>query len=313
MGFLNMFQQMEDACPSDSLPNQSYGNNTIGDPVDLGEGYDQFKDQPVYYRNADAWFGDSLTSNWYQNSPVLKVMDDEYRFPSMKPKVDPNKIFNTETAALKQLAADQQKAVRIFEKKLIEGLTDKNKFGLTEEDIEAMQALTAARTAITNIAKEQVAIKKNIADIRIKQEQASDKREAAAAASQGGSDGFRMSNNDFGKSFLDSLFDVPTAVSTPPAPVEAQYQSVDPNTASAVLDDIIGGTVDARVQYESNDPKTYVLVGDSDADTEFITIGSDGNEIPDYPTPQSHIDKIDRDRGVAVDDLLVEYPLKFKN
>ena len=44
----------------------------------------------------------------------------------------------------------------------MEGLTDRGKFGLNEADIMAMQALTSARSAITAINKEQIAIKKNI-------------------------------------------------------------------------------------------------------------------------------------------------------
>ena len=60
---------------------------------------------------------------------------------------------------------------KIFEKRLQESLTEKRKVGLTEEDVLAMQALTAANNAIVSSINQQVNIKKTIADLRIKQQQ----------------------------------------------------------------------------------------------------------------------------------------------
>ena len=312
MGLLSMYNMLPEL-PEDSSTSSGPTNPYTMDPVTIESNFDSWKDEPVYYRNADPYFGDSITSNWCYNSPILKALDDEFRFPAIKQKLDPNKIFNADNSALKTVAADQQKITRIFEKRLIESLTDKGKFGLTEEDIEAMQALTTARSAITNIIKEQITIKKNIADIKLKQEQFNDKMQMQNASSNGNaSGGNSMSSSDYGRSFLDSIFDMPQVQSTP-APTPQTYQSLDQNSAGDVLDNLLQSAVDPRIQYESNDPKTYVLVGDTESDVEFVTFGSDGNEIPDYPNPTSHIEKIDRDRGVAVDDLLVEYPLKFKN
>lgn len=242
------------------------------------------------------------SNNWDTSSGILNYVEDTSRLPALDQRIDPNRIFTSDIAALRALASDQNKIVKMFEKRLVESLADKSKFGLTEDDIEAMQALTAARSAIVNINKEQINIKKNIADIRIKQQQQSG---IPGAPSSGGG----MSSMDIGRSIMDNLFDMPGQ-----QPIQSTYQAqpVSLDQASAIIDDLVP-TVSDETNYESMAPKTYVVVGDNDEEAEFVTYDSTGQVIPDYPNPTSHIESIDRENANAVDDLLVQYPVKFKN
>ena len=206
----------------------------------------------------------------------------------------------------------------MFERKLIEGLSEKGKFGLNENDILAMQALTAARTAVTNINKEQVNIKKNIADLKIKQQQNNARVASAGNGNNPGSDlsGKPASAVDVGRSILDSIFDssISNASSLPTgqmASANNEYSSTSLDSASSILDDIIP-TTSTSIGYEASKPTTYVVVGSLDDDVEYVTYDAEGNEMPDFPNPTARIEKIDREAGIATDELLVEYPLKQK-
>ena len=143
------------------------------DPAPSGnweEEFVGFKTSPVLY-NMDGFISPYASNNWGGTTNILQYINDESRLPQFENKIDPNKIFSSEINGLRALAADQQRITKMFETRLRESLSEKGKMGLTEEDIEAMSALTAARSAIAGTYKEQVAIKKNIADIRIKQAQ----------------------------------------------------------------------------------------------------------------------------------------------
>lgn len=264
-----------------------------------------FKARPVLY-NMDGWISPYASNNWGGTSNILQYIDDQSRLPAIDQKIDPNKIFSSELNGLRALAADQQKVVKMFERKLMENLTEKGKTGLTEEDIEAMSALTAARSAITSISKEQVAIKKNIADIRIKQAQ----NNGPATGGQNSPVDKPFASMDIGRSILDSIFDAPT--SSPSIPTtNVEYSAATAGDAGRVLDSLVP-TAGDRVSYESAEPTTYVVVGDTDDDVEFVTYSASGDLIPDFPHPDTKITSIDRDAHKAVDQYLVEYPIKEK-
>lgn len=300
-------------------PETTTGGSIIDNWTDAFNG---FKTRPVLY-NVDGYISPYSSNNWGGTSNLLKYIDDDSRLPAVDQKIDPNKIFTAEINSLRALSADQQRIVKLFEKRLSESLNEKGKVGLTEEDIEAMSALTAARGAITAITKEQVGIRKNIADIRLKQQQ---NRDAAAGggAGNGNSSGSMkgMGAMEIGRSILDSVFDAPGirydmtnngggGITPYQQQVANNYAPADVSKAASVLDALVP-SVGGNVAYESAEPTTYVVVGDTDDDIEFVTYGSDGSIIPDYPVPDARIDNIDRDAKKATDQYLVSYPVKFR-
>lgn len=276
-------------------------------PLSWEEAFNGFKTRPVLY-NMDGWISPYSGNNWGGTSNILQYIDDQYRVPNNEQKLDPNKIFSSEVNGLRALSADQAKILKMFERKLIESLTEKGKVGLTEEDIEAMSAITSGRSALASIEREKVNIKKNIADIKIKQSQNGNGTGGAVSPSER-----PLASMDIGRSMLDNLFSIPSAnnsfsqtTSVPTTVVE--YNAANADEASNVLDSLVP-VVGDNVKFETKEPTTYVVVGDTDDDVEFVTYSSDGEIIPDYPKPDSTITKIDRQGNNAVDSLLVSYPL----
>lgn len=311
MNFLEMFSTIDQFEPiKEHVDGSTYEPTYVEQPpANWQNEFVAFKSRPVLY-NMDGYISPYASNNWGGTSAILSSLDDSSRLPSLVEKVDPNKIFTSDISALRTLAADQIKIVKMFEKKLVEGLSDRGKVGLNENDIMAMQALTAARSAVTAINKEQIAIKKNIADLRIKQQQNSS---AGSGATSGAASGRGPSTIDVGRSILDSIFDAPgTTMNTSNMNVPADsYQTSSLDDASKLLDDLIPGS--AQAQFEAAGPKTYVVVGDSDDDVEYVTYAQNGEIMSDFPNPTSKITQIDRESGFATDELLVQYPIKPKN
>lgn len=320
MNYEEMFSKLDAGMPKDDYGNTGESND-IGfnpqnyepqyrdqlTPMNWEDTFNGFKSTPVLY-NLDGFISPYASNNWGGTSSILQYIDDSSRLPAFENKIDPNKIFSSEINALRALAADQQKITKLFEKRLMESLTERGKVGLTEEDVEAMSALTSARATIANISKEQVNIKKNITDIRIKQSQS-----AVAANSGSGNVDSRggSSTNDIGRSMLDNIFMAAASPVNVPQTV-VDYQPSSSDMAARVLDDIVPPTDDARLRNEINEPTTYAIVGETDDDVEFVTYSKSGEVIPDYPHPDS-VSRIDRDGGNVYDQTLVPYPIKNKN
>lgn len=276
--------------------------------------YNATRQNQIFQNSNVGGFISPYQSHWTGPVTIMGNMEELIQFQPVN-KIDPNKIYNTDIAALRAIEQDQLKIVKLFETRLKESLNERGKIGLTEEDIEAMQALTAARTAVANIHKEQINIKKNISDTKIKQyqlEQADNK--AIAKAQEGTSGGGGGSVYDVGRSILDNIFDsalpIPPASSLPSA-ANPSNAAIDAAQASSVLDSLIGGdNIPATTRFETMNPTTYVRVGTSDSDTSFETYAEDGTLLIDYPNPTARITHVDREAGTATDEFLVTYQLK---
>lgn len=310
MNFEEMFNRLDAGLPqhAQSIEPNSYEPTYNPQPcMSWEEAFTGFKTTPVLY-NMDGFISPYASNNWGGTTNILQYLDDSSRLPAIENKIDPNKIFSSEINACRALAADQQKITKLFEKKLMESLTERGKTGLTEDDVEAMSALTAARSAIAAINKQQVDIKKNITDIRIKQNQNTSAAAAQANSPTGGDKS--LGAIAIGRSMLDSIFDAPSGNNNT-VPQEA-YPVANVDQASKVLDELVP-SVGAGIQHESLEPTTYVVVGDDNNDVEFATYAADGRLIADYANPEARITTIDPVAKVATDEYMVSYPIKFKN
>lgn len=317
MGILDSFRELDSKCSFEQAeetinpPQTEAWGVVTEDPQVWMEQYTKMISKPRFNPNLDGYISPYASAHWGSPSEFMQTLSDGFQLGPLQEKVDPNKIFNSDIAALRTLAADQAKIVKLFERKMLEGLNDRGKFGVNEDDIAAMQALTSARAAITAINKEQVAIKKNIAELKIKQQQNGAGNGGSGAAQ---SPSHSISNYEVGRSIMDQIFDVPMSA---PAPAEAEtqnYPTMDLDQASSVLENLVNvADVPGSVHYESDNPTTYVIVGDSDSDVEFATYSASGELLPDYPNPTTKIQSIDRESGKAVDELLIQYPIKTRD
>lgn len=317
----SMFEAMgalNNACPFDSLDSSSYGvdpqptsvwgENLYGpDTNTFVERWNAYNSQPRYIPNLDGFIDPFVSGMWNSPTVTIESLYDKQMFGGQE-KIDLNRIFSSDLAALKKIAADQAKLISVFERKAMEMYTDKGQFGLNEDAIAAMQAVTSARNILLAIAKEQAGIKKNITELKIKQQQ------TGGPSSPGGVTGGKPTSVfDVGRDVMNNIFNMPDAASEP---VNANYPTVDLNEASSVLESIVSpDAVSDSVKFEQSKPTIYAVVGERDDDYEFKAYDSSGEEIPNYPVPDVTIPagNIDRESMRATDELLVTYPIKFRD
>lgn len=318
MSIFSTFSEMSDRYDSaeSSFQNMTDYQPTYTDaaiaPVGWEEDFKNLRTYPSLY-NLDGFVNPQPYFNWGNCSPVIAQMSEDARAIINPDKIEPHKIFTSEVQSLRKISSDQHRIIKMFEKKFMECITEKGKFGLTEEDVLAFNALIQARSQLTANTKEQVAIKKSIAELKIKQNQAM-KQAATAGGKDGVSGGEVTSMDAVGKSVLDNIFNMDFTNTAPaPSPVGNEFENVSPVDASSILDALIPNSdVSAHIRYESMQPKTYVVIGQDENDVEFQTYSASGELIPDYPNPTSKITNIDKDTGKATDDLLVQYDIKYK-
>lgn len=316
MGLLDAFTQMDKECAFESAAESlrpepvSAWDYPADDQKAWLDRYVHFTERPYFNPNIDGYISPYAYSHWGATSDIMQSLTDTIELMPMKERVDPNRVFTSSISSLRTTAADQIKAVRMFEKKFFESLAEKGKVGLTEDDIAAMQALTTARNTLIAITKEQIGVQKNIAELKIKQQQA-----GAAGGGSGSTGGGRPANAfDVGRSIMDNLFDVP-APQTAPTTTTVAYPAMNADQASSVLDSIItdASKISETVKFENAEPTTYLVIGDDKNDVEFRTYSANNELLEDYPNPQTKITSIDYDAKTATDELMVSYPIKYKS
>lgn len=286
---------------ADETTIMTQAQNELIDPIHGFEGfYNYMKSEPTYY-GTTGYVGPYMSHHWESGTPMLRSLNEEFILPTNN-KVDPNKIFNSDIQGLNAIAADQQKILKLFEGKLKEALTDKNKFGITEEDVLGIQAITAARTAIANIAKARIDVKKIIADLRIKQQQVDN---SISGGNNGGLTGDSKGGTMMGTDVLDALFTA-NAMPMQTLPPE-EYSTASVDSAANLLDSIV--STNPNIDNERRGVETYVVIGETASDTSFAMFDENNNQIMDpIGLPNAKIKNVDIESGIATD----EYDRKYK-
>lgn len=226
-------------------------------------------------------------TGWGGNPLVMNNLEKMF-IAAAESKLDPARMFTSETTQFRQISSDQAKILRLFEAKLKESLTEKGKYGLNETDIEGLQALTAGKGVMIAAVKEQVAIKAKQAELKIKQQQAANN--AAGLGSRGGNDGIDSSSPyGFGRGFLDDIFKVPVPSPSDVAVPGSIGDEVDPDAASSMLDDLV--SADDNIKYESMGLSIKVLMDGEDINSaRFVTTDATGNIVESPPGSIPDID-----------------------
>ena len=245
-------------------------------------------------------------TNWGGNPLIINNLERLFE-AATEAKLEPSKLFTSETAQLRTIGSDQYKILRLFESKLRESLTEKGKFGLNEMDIEGLQALTAGKGVMISAVKEQVAIKAKQAELRIKQQAA---ETGGGRGTTGGDVIDSSSPYAYGRDFMNSLINTPIPDGIV-SDVPATTGGTSVEDAANLLDNMVGGSDIAS--YEARAIKTQVIVGDSDEDARYVALDSNNNVVSDYPLPSSPIVKIDREAKKAEDKIGRKYDIQFEN
>ena len=323
MNFGNMFEMMNSVPDENNYQEPSFSDYLPQGPhpyqpniydqaptMNWEEAFAGFKTHPTLY-NLDGYISPYASNNWGGTSGILQYLDEQSNIPHLDNRIDPNKIFTSEINGLRAIAGEQQRIIKMMEARLKESLTEKGKIGLTEEDIEAFNALTTARNTIANIYKEQVTVKKNIAELKIKQNQQQTGTSTTTGTNASTTGGRGPNAIDVGKAILDNIFDAPAIPTVQQQATIPPYAPSDIASAEQVINGLVP-TIGSNIRDESVGAEKFVVVGDTDDDYEFIAEDKYGNEIPLNVDDSLRIDTIDRETSIAKDNLMQEWKVKYK-
>lgn len=247
-------------------------------------------------------------SGWGGSPIVMNNIERLFMAAASETKLDPMRMFSSETTQLRTISADQARILRLFEAKLKESLTEKGKYGLNEMDIEGLQALTAGKNVMISAVKEQVAIQAKKAELKIKQQQVMNS--ATGSGNSRGGDGVDSSSPyGFGRAFIDNIFDtpIPDTASNIPASIGEEL-SLDS------AEELLNGLTDINdnIKNEASGYEMKVIVdGEDDSSARYAWVDKDNNEV--YPTgsilPDSSNITINRDVNKAYGDGMVSYDI----
>lgn len=315
----NPFEAMNYACDHSQkeLAQMSQNESPYQDMNKYAEYFNSPEKSPVlfYPTTNTSYISPYMYDNWGGVSGIIASLNEDSKMGQLQQeqKIDPNKIYTSELSSLRAAAADQVRIIKFFEKKFMD--TAKNNQNLTENDILAMQSLTAARQALTSIAKEIIGVKKNISELRLKQQQMNN--QSMRGNVDGGIVPTTSASNMNTTAFLDEIFSSNAAnvvdVDRVIADMSPEQLQSDITSAEAIIDNITGGdsSIDAYTEYEHLNPKTFVVVDENDDNPEYVTLSNFGNGevIPDYPKPVANIVSINRDTNTAIDSTERSYPI----
>lgn len=292
--------------PEPPYPKNAYTDAPINNVVD---DFEKFNHSTMYY-NLDGYISPHSYMNWGSNSEIVTSIIEDCKVPAFLDRLDPNQIFTPDMAELRKLAADQNKIVKMFERRLMESLTSQGKVGLDESDIEAMQALTAARSAITSINKEKTGIKTKIAELKIKQQSLTN---GSAGGGNGGTANASAQNPYTARTIMDNIFELSMRNNPSQSPtVDFPVPEVDPS--SIETDDISSGDT-TMTELEILQPKTYVVVDSTGKveSAEYITRDQNMNEITDFPNPTKSIVNVDLNAGEATNEIGQHFQIEIRD
>lgn len=250
-----------------------------------------------------------VLSNWSPSADAIRDVLDEMNEIRHPEKVDANSLFRQESAAFKSLATEQKKVVDVFKKRLLENLLDKNKTMLTEDDVIAMQAYITACNSLAGLTKEQVGIKKNIAELKIKQYMNGIK--ASSSTNGSSTSAGSLSTNDIGLNILNNIMNMPSTSTS------IDYND-DSYTTSKTPDEMIAEAVDEGeisdyILNEQAGITTYVVTTKTGSNPYYAYFDKNGNELPNRPNIASQIEKIDLGTNDAENSIGEHYQIKIKD
>ena len=223
---------------------------------------------------------------------------------------DYKKEFETEAALLRNLMIDQSHFVESLQKEYDFLRSSKSSSrGINKNMTDLIANITSARSLTTQLVEKQVALKKTIADLSMKE-----RKELI-----GGNIGDAENLADFASSYLKRMIDERRQILTGGSTEVGDYSI---NEMADILNDNLttgdnieerAEEVDKYLEYEDRNVTIWVYMNQNDTeDYEFVALDEDDEEIEDYPLPYKNKLSINRSTNIATDTFGQKYPIRWR-
>lgn len=223
---------------------------------------------------------------------------------------DYKKEFETEAALLKNLMIDQAHFVESLQKEYDFLKSSKSSSrGINKNTTDLIANISSGRSIIMQLVDKQVALKKTIADLTMKE------RKELSGNSIDGVENL----SDFASSYLKRMIDERHTILTGGSTDVGDYSITE--MADILNDNLTTGEntedrpeeVDKYLEYEDRNVTIWAFVNQSDIDDyEFVAFDEDEEEIPDYPLPNKNKLSVNRSTNIATDIFGQKYPIRWR-
>ena len=268
----------------------------------------------------DKWFGDLIGARNGISKTRKKIKSDlfdEYGITNKKKKkkkkknkdgdfVDYKQEFEPEMALYKNLLVAQNKFTDSLQREYdaIKSVKSSAR-GVSKQMSDLIENITEARALSMQLVDKHVNVKKQIAELNIKQKEKFGKNAM---------DGENMS--DYASSYLKQMLMDRNAILDPGgnATIEDYTDDDMANEINSFVsfddEDDEGHSTDAYLKFENMNVTVYVVIRNQDIENyEFRVEDSEGNEIDDYPMPNHTKISVNRSTNVATDMFGIKYPI----
>ena len=262
--------------------------------------------------DADAWFEDMLAYQIGGDSRKKKIRNDLFDSAGITCKkkkkkkkkgkdgelIDYKKEFEPEAALYKNLLMEQTRFTESLQKEYdsIKSVKSSSR-GVTKQMTDLIDNITSARSLAMQLVDKQVSIKKQAAELNMKQ-----RKELGASL------GDTENMADFASTYLKQMFNDRQALFNN----GSGDSSVSEYTEDELFEELSASLTDETnerpdevelyLKYENSNVQVYVVITDDDVENyEFLAKDQDGNVIPDYPMPNHTSISINRSTGIATD------------
>lgn len=223
---------------------------------------------------------------------------------------DYKKEFETEAALLRNLMIDQSKFVESLQREYDFLKSNKSSSrGINKNMTDLIANITSGRSLTTQLVEKQIALKKTIADLGMKE------RKELNGTALG--DGENLA--DFASSYLKQMISERQQLLTGGSSEIGDY-TIDEMT-NILNDNMVSDgeyedrpdEVDKYLEYEDRNVTIWVYVNSNDVeDYEYVALDEDGDEITDYPLPYKNSLSINRSTNIATDKFGQKYPIRWR-
>jgi hypothetical protein len=178
--------------------------------------------------------------------------------------------------------------------------------GVGKFTTDLISSINQSRSVSSQLINNITSLKKNIADLNMKE------RKEAAAAAAGSYDGENLS--DFSSNFLKKLIQQDrsdASIYGDATPIDADEDTLYDNIAQMLASEDDRSETEAYLKYENRNVELVAFVDHNTDEYELRAIAADGEELSDYPIPQvEHLD-INRSTSIAVDEYHNRYRVEW--
>lgn len=221
---------------------------------------------------------------------------------------DYKKEFETEAALLRNLMIDQSHFVESLQKEYDFLKSNKSSSrGINKNMTDLIANITSARSLTTQLVEKQIALKKSIADLTMKE-----RKELSGGLTEG------ENLADFASSYLKQMISERQQLLTGGSTDIGDY-SID--EMSNILNENMNtgdyedrpDEVEKYLEYEDRNVTVWVYMNQNDSeDYEYVALDEDGEEIDDYPLPYKNKLSINRSTNIATDTFGQKYPIRWR-